>query len=68
MELFYVITMYSKRGKRLFLESIDGKFVWTFKKDDAIHFDTDKEAEKFAKGWFKKFNEWEIEESIIKFR
>ena len=34
---------------------------WTFDKQDAIWFQTEEEAEKFCKNYFKNFKDYEIE-------
>lgn len=65
MEDFSVITMLTKTDKKLYLEMINGKSVWTFKKNDACYFDTEKEAVKFAKKWFKHFKGWSVESVTI---
>lgn len=62
-EVFYVITMQTYDGRRLYLKSDDAyKKEWTFNKGEAIWFETYTEAEAFANKWFKNFKNWEIRE------
>lgn len=62
MNLF-VITMKTKNGKTLYLYSNDAeKFEWTFDMEKAYADDCYSSIEKFAKNYFKHFNNWCIEE------
>ena len=66
-EYFYRIVMNTLSGKKLYLKA--GKCIgdkmnceWEFTNENAIWFDTHKEAENFAKDYFKNFKEYKIEE------
>ena len=62
MDDFSIVTMKTKTGKKLYLKSGKGKAAeWTFDKQDAIWFQTEEEAEKFCKNYFKNFKDYEIE-------
>ena len=62
MDDFSIITMKTKTGKKLYLKSGKVNAVeWTFDKQDAIWFQTEEEAEKFCKNYFKNFKDYEIE-------
>lgn len=71
-ENFYRITMITKGNKKLYLceGSWYGKNAeklncsWTFKKMDAIWFETLKQAEEFAKSYFKNFKNYMIESFV----
>lgn len=66
-EIFYIITMKTKANKTIYLfanEKNNGKVEWCFRKKDAIWFETFRDAERFAKNYFKNFNNWVIEEII----
>lgn len=62
MDDFSIVTMKTKTEKKLYLKSGKGNAVeWTFDKQDAIWFQTEEEAEKFCKNYFKNFKNYEIE-------
>lgn len=67
-----VITMKTKEGKTLYLSEDkvlnNNKLLckWTFNKNEALGFETEKEAENFAKDYFKNFNDWGYDSLIIK--
>ena len=59
---FYRIIMKTYDNKKLYLkDGIGNSCEWTFNKHDAIWFETEKEAQIFAKKYFKNFNNYEIE-------
>lgn len=66
-----VITMKTKEGKTLYLSEDkilkSNKLLckWTFNKNEALGFETEKEAENFAKDYFKNFNDWGYDSLII---
>lgn len=66
-----VITMKTKEGKTLYLSEDkvlnNNKLLckWTFNKNEALGFETEKEAENFAKDYFKNFNDWGYDSLII---
>lgn len=64
-EEFVAIYMINKKGRKMYLKASDrpSKGVvceWTFDYDEAIWFNTDSEAEKFAKSYFKSFDKWAV--------
>ena len=69
-----VITMKTKEGKTLYLS--EDKWVgknqekllckWTFNKQEALGFETEKEAENFAKDYFKNFTNWGYDSLVIR--
>ena len=60
--IFYRITMNTYNNKKLYLKaSIGNSCEWTFNKEEAIWFETIKEAEEFCNNYFKNFNKYEIE-------
>lgn len=67
-EIFYRVIMKTKTGKKLYLICTNiypndkVRCTWEFDDENAIWFDTDTQAEKFCKMYFKNFNEYEIEE------
>ena len=69
MEDFYRITMLTKDNKKLYLteDYWCGKNAeklvckWTFAKANALWFETLKQAEEFAKDYFKNFTQYKIE-------
>lgn len=62
MDDFSIVTMKTKTGKKLYAKAGHGKSIeWTFDKQDAIWFQTEEEAEKFCKNYFKNFKDYEIE-------
>ncbi len=59
MDEFTIICMKIKTGKEFYLASGPGKSLkWVTDKMEAIWFETDKEAEKCAKNYFKYFKDW----------
>lgn len=67
-----VITMKTKEGKTLYLSedrvTKQDKLIckWTFNKQEALGFETEKEAENFAKDYFKNFNAWGYDSLVIR--
>ena len=62
---YYRIIMKTYDGKKLYLKDGVGKSCeWTFNKQEALWFETNKEAEDFAKQYFKNFSNYEIEDFI----
>lgn len=62
MDDFSIITMKTKTDRTLYAKAGHGKSIeWTFDKQDAIWFQTEEEAEKFCKNYFKNFKDYEIE-------
>ena len=71
-KMVYRITMQTKSGK-MYLEVCEcwyskkkkdyvRNYGWTFKKCNAMQFDTKEEAEEFSNGYFKNFTRWFIDE------
>lgn len=60
-----IITMKTKSGKTLYLSMQNANPTWVFNKSEVCVFDTDNQAEKFAKGWFKNFKGYIIEDYYI---
>jgi len=59
---YYRITMKTYNDKKLYLKaSIGDSCEWTFNSQDTIWFETEKEAQDFARKYFKKFNNYTIE-------
>lgn len=59
---FYTLTMKTYNNKTLYLKSgIGNGCEWTFNKQEAIWFETDKEAIEFAKQYFKNFDKYQVE-------
>lgn len=60
MDNFYIVCMKCKNNKKCYLSvgNILNTYVWKFNIREAIWFDTETEAEKFAKKYFKKFKDW----------
>ena len=66
-EDFVAIAMINKQGRKMYLKASDKPFKgvvceWSFDYNEAIWFNTDSEAEKFAKQYFKSFNNWCLED------
>lgn len=67
-----VITMKTKEGKTLYLSedrvTKQDKLIckWTFNKQEALGFETEKEAENFAKDYFKNFTNWGYDSLVIR--
>ena len=61
MEYFSLIIMKTKDNKTLYLGEKGNGYGWSYNYDEAIWFETDEQAKAFAKGYFKKFNDWSIE-------
>lgn len=59
-EQFSLITMKTKNNKIIYLGEQGNTIGWSFDYNDAFWFNTNEEAEKFAKDYFKHFSEWEI--------
>ena len=60
-EIFYVITMNTKKGKRIYLkEGNNNSYEWTFDREQAIWFELEEQANMFASDYFKNFKEWYI--------
>lgn len=65
MNEFFIVYMKTKTGKNIYLmtNGVDN-FEWTFKKQDAIFFSTEKEAKNFCKNYFKNFTKWKITTAV----
>ena len=71
LKTFFVITMKLKNGKKLYLQHEkdiikNKKWVgdickWVAYKSEALYFDTFKNAEDYAKNYFKNFKDYSIE-------
>ena len=59
---FYVIKL--SKDKNVYLKAIEKGFKWD-KKEEAIFWQTWRDAEKFAQGYFKNYNNWTIEEVLV---
>ena len=59
-EYFTLITMKTKNNKTLYLTDDKYGYKWTFEKANAIWFETEQDAEKFCKNYFKKFKNYEF--------
>ena len=67
----YRICMNSKNGKKLYLSVKNGWYdkegklhrihEWTWDRNIGIQFDYEKDAEEYAKSYFKNFNGWYID-------
>ena len=56
------------KGKNVYLMINDiGETKWTKNKNLALSFNTDRQAEKFAKRYFKNYRNWEVREIGIEF-
>ena len=66
-ERFSLISMQTKNDKTIYLEEQGNSFGWTFNYNDALWFNTNDEAERFAKNYFKNFKNWEIKEIYYTF-
>lgn len=63
--IFYRITMKTYDNKKLYLKaSIGNSCEWTFNRQDAIWFESDKDAQEFASKYFKNFSNYEIEQFV----
>lgn len=61
-EQFSLISMQTKNGRTIYLGEKDNSFGWTFNYNDALWFNTNEEAERFAIDYFKNFKNWKIKE------
>lgn len=67
-EIFYRVIMKTKTEKKLYLRCADiysndkVRCEWEFSSENAIWFDTEQDAERFCKSYFKNFTNYEIEE------
>ena len=61
-ERFSLISMKTKNDKTIYLMERNNLFGWTFDYNEALWFNTNDEAEKFAIDYFKNFKDWEIKE------
>lgn len=68
---FVVITMKARSGRKLYLKASSKEVKgdpykvlceWSLTSDDAIYFETDAEATKFANSYFKNFKGWVLED------
>lgn len=60
-EMFYGITMITKRGKKLYLSFMkQNNPTWSFNVDNTCLFETYEQCESFAKNWFKNFDNYKI--------
>ena len=59
---FYTIKL--SKNKNIYLRAVENGFKWD-KIDNAIYWQTWRDAEKFAKNYFKKYNDWIIEEVLV---
>lgn len=63
MEIFAVICMNCRNGKKLYLKcGVNDRMEWTFDKSESCWFGYKDQAEKFAKNYFKNFQNWFVEE------
>ena len=67
MEIFLIIAMKTKTNKNLYLSEngTNGKLEWSFNINDAIWFNTDQDANKFADKYFKNFHDWFITDTTL---
>lgn len=65
MNEFFIVCMQTKTRKNIYLmtNGIDN-FEWTFKKQDAVFFNTEKEATKFCRNYFKNCTKWKITTTV----
>ena len=62
MDVFEVIIMKLKNGRKMYLKAGIGESCeWTLDRDEAIWFETEKEAKEFAQNYFKNFKDWLVE-------
>lgn len=63
LDEFYVICMKNCKDKTIYvMENVGNNIKWTFDINEAIWFETQDSAEKFARGYFKNFDKWYIGE------
>ena len=57
------------KGKEVYLmtDIETGQFSWTKNKSDCIIFNEDREAQTFAKKYFKEFKNWEVADVEIQY-
>ena len=67
METFYTITMIIEEGRKLVLSMVDGTPKWTFDSDKACYWESEENAKKYSKEWFKSFSGWQVEEIKVDF-
>lgn len=61
-EQFSLISMQTKNGKTIYLGEQGNSLGWTFDYNEALWFNTNDEAERFARDYFKNFKNWKIKE------
>ena len=61
-EQFSLVTMQTKNGKTIYLGEQGNSFGWVFDYNNALWFNTNEEAERFAIDYFKNFKDWEVKE------
>jgi len=62
-ETWFVITMNTKNGKKIYLkEGIGNSYEWTFDREQAIWFEFEDKAKEFANSYFKSFKNWFVED------
>lgn len=59
---FYTIKL--SKDKNIYLRAIENGFKWD-KLEDAIYWQTSRDANEFAKNYFKNYGEWIIEEVLV---
>lgn len=63
LDEFYVISMKTHKGSTIYVGEGKGNSVnWVFDINEAIWYETEKEAEEFANRYFKNFDKWFIKE------
>ena len=59
---FYVIKL--NKDKNVYLRAMNNGFKWD-KKEDAIYWQTWRDAENFGERYFKNYNDWIVEEVLV---
>ena len=59
---FSLISTQTRNGKTIYLGEKGNSFGWVFDYNEALWFNTNEEAERFAIDYFKNFKNWEIKD------
>jgi hypothetical protein len=61
MAIFFMVTMETKTGRKLYLSIWEGHPKWTFGFDMVCFWDSKEMAENFTEKWLKSFINWQVE-------
>ena len=61
-EQFSLITTQTKNGQTIYLGEQGNSFGWVFDYNNALWFNTNEEAKRFATDYFKNFKNWKVKE------